>query len=322
MTTADRPVFISYAREDEDLARSLRDRLSHAGISCFMDTGAINAGDEWRRILTTALDSASLVVVICTGRSVSSVEVTFEWSYALALGVPVVPVLYETGLNLPGGLAPLDRLSFVDTAHRPWDRLISRAADVVNTGRLTLGQLRRLGIERVTTGRTNIARQGVCDLLDRTLPDTDMLVVGRSLESWAREFKAVQDCINRKRVRARFALVAPDTAAADWLVPADYAHLDVVAAIEKFRKISVLPAGGGTFELYFLPNAPTFSFVHLHDTRGAYGLLEFGAGLSFDERFAMDLRSGDGDGILASVFKVHDAMLSSRRPALPVTAAS
>lgn len=320
MATADRQIFISYAREDEDFARSLRDRLSHAGIKCFLDTGAINAGDEWRRIVTTALDAAPMMLVICTSRSLSSLEVTFEWSYALALGVPIVPVLYESGLNLPGALAPLERLSFVDAAHRPWDRLISRAADAVHSGRVTLGRLRQLGIERISTGRTEIARQSVCDLLDRALPGTDMLVVGRSLESWAREFNAVQNCINRKQVRARFALVAPDTAAADWLVPADYAHLDVVAAVEKFRKISAPPSGGGAFELYFLPNAPTFSFVHLHDARGAYGLLEFGAGLSFDERFAMDLRAGDGDGILASVFKVHDAMLRSRQPTMSAIA--
>ncbi|MFB6392790.1 toll/interleukin-1 receptor domain-containing protein [Polymorphospora lycopeni] len=322
MAAGDGLVFISYARADEDLARSLRDRLSQAGVSSFLDTGEIRAGDEWRRVVTSALDRASLVVVVCTGRSVASVEVTFEWAYAMALGVPVVPVLYEPGLTLPGTLASLDRLSFVDPAHRPWDRLIVRAVEAGWKDRISLGRLRRLGVERIFTGRTNIARQGVRDLLDRVLPQTELLVVGRSLESWAREFQAIQDCVTHKGVRARFALVDPALAPDGWMVPADYAHLDVGAAVEKFRKISSAPGSDGSFEVYFLPNAPTFSFVHLHDAAGAYGFLEFGASLSFAERFAIELRSGDGDGLLRSVFKVHDAMLHTRPPVISSTGPS
>ncbi|MGC5022475.1 toll/interleukin-1 receptor domain-containing protein [Micromonospora sp. DT47] len=316
MAASDGLVFISYARVDEDLARSLRDRLAHANVNSFLDTGEIRVGDEWRRVITGALDKASLAVVVCTGRSVASVEVTFEWAYALALGVPVVPVLYESGLALPGALAPLDRLSFVDPAHRPWDRLITRAVEASRMDQITLGRLRRLGVERIFTGRTSIARQSVRDLLDRVLPQTDLLVVGRSLESWAREFQAIQDCVTAKGVRARFALVDPSVTPAEWMVPADYAHLDVGAAIEKFRKVAPAPNSAGSFEVYFLPNAPTFSFVHLHDATGAYGFLEFGASLSFDERFAIELRAGDGDGLLGSVLKVHDAMLRTRQPVI------
>ena len=42
MPISENRAFISYAREDEDLARSLRDRLSEVQIPCFIDTGYLS----------------------------------------------------------------------------------------------------------------------------------------------------------------------------------------------------------------------------------------------------------------------------------------
>jgi hypothetical protein len=50
--------------------------------------------------------------------------------------------------------------------------------------------------------------------------------------------------------------------------------------------------------------------------RAGTSLLALGANLSFDERFAVELRTGDGDGLLARIHKIHDAMLDDRQPAL------
>jgi hypothetical protein len=59
--------------------------------------------------------------------------------------------------------------------------------------------------------------------------------------------------------------------------------------------------------------------VHFYDSKGAYGLLEFGASLAFDERFAIELRAGETDSLLAAAFKVHDAMLKSRDPVISLS---
>lgn len=318
MQGSENEAFISYAREDEDLARSLRDRLSEVHISSFIDTGFLSPGDSWRTKIIEALNRASVLLVICTKRSMTSQEVTFEWSYALALGVPVLPVIYERGLRLHGALEGLDRLNFVDPANRQWDRLLSRAAEVRNQYRLTLSRLRYLGIEGVLSGRAEITvgRQ-VEDLLTRVSDDSDLLVVGRSLEGWARHFQAMQACIDHRHVRIRAAIVHPELDPRGWMVQSDYAQLDLMAAIDKFKRIiEPPPASRGSFELFYLPSSPVFSFVHFSDSKGAYGLLEFGASLTFDERFAVELRAGEGGGLLAAAFKVHDAMLRSRRPVI------
>jgi len=101
------------------------------------------------------------------------------------------------------------------------------------------------------------------------------------------------------------------------MVPSDYAQLDLTAAIEKFSKLMEPPASSrGSFQLFYLPSSPVFSFVHLYDSKGEYGLLEFGASLTFDERFAFELRAGEYGNVLAAAFKVHDAMLNSRSPVI------
>ncbi len=318
MQVSNNMAFISYAREDEDFARSLRDRLSEVNIPSFIDTGYLSLGDQWRPKTIEALHNASVVLVICTRRSMNSQEVTFEWAYALALGVPVLPVIYERGLKLHGALAGLDRLNFVDPANRQWDRLLSRANEVRNQHRLTLARIRNLGIEGVLAGRAEITlgRQ-VEDLLSRVIDDSDVLVVGRSLEAWARHFQAIQDRIDRHHVRIRAAIVDPSLKDQDWMVPSDYAQLDLTAAIEKFNKLTEPPASSrGSFQLFYLPSSPIFSFVHFYDAKGAYGLMEFGASLTFEERFAVELRAGEPARLLPAAFKVHDAMLKDRVPAI------
>jgi TIR domain len=208
MSVNENRAFISYAREDEDLARSLRDRLSEVHLASFIDTGYLSPGDEWRPKTTEALHNASVVLVVCTKRSMNSQEVTFEWAYALALGVPVLPVIYERGLKLHGALAGLDRLNFVDPANRQWDRLLSRADEVRNQHQLTLGRIRHLGIERVLAGRAEITvGRDIHELLSRVIDESDLLVVGRSLESWARHFQAIQNRIDHHHVRITHSLI-------------------------------------------------------------------------------------------------------------------
>lgn len=318
MPTQETRAFISYSREDEDLARSLRDRLSDVQIPCFIDTGYLSLGDEWRTKTIEALHNANIVIVVCTKRSMNSQEVTFEWAYALALGVPVLPVIYERGVKLHGALVGIDALDFVDPANRHWDRLLSMANEVRNQHRLTLGRLRNLGVEGILAGRAEITlgRQ-VEDHLNRVIDNSDFLVVGRSLEGWARHFQRIQNLIDYHDVRIRAAVVDPSAAPQDWMVPSDYAQLDLTASIEKFSKLVEPPTSSrGSFQLFHLPSSPLFSFLHFYDSKGEYGLLEFGASLTFDERFAVELRAGDTGNILAAAFKVHDAMLSSRNPVI------
>ncbi|MET7749229.1 toll/interleukin-1 receptor domain-containing protein [Micromonospora sp. NPDC005367] len=312
-------VFVSYSRDDEDLARALRDRLHDASIDCFIDSSRIRAGDHWRSAIVSALHESAAVVVVCTNRSVQSHEVTFEWSYASGLRLPVIPVIYEPSLALPAGLDGLARLDFVDPRGRQWDRLVSRILEARAENNATVAHLVRLGISNVFSDRQELFRRfTVSQVLDRIATSSDLLVVGRSLEAWAREFRGVWTACETRSIRARFALVDPALPKDSWMTPSAYATLDVQPSVEKFRLMPHLSAQAeGSFELYFLPNAPLFSFTYYQDLIGPCGILEIGAGLPFEKRHSFILRATDSSqaSLLESILATCESMLTERVPA-------
>lgn len=311
-------VFISYSRKDEDLARSLKDRLNDADITSYMDTAGIKAGDNWRLKITDALDSCVLLVVVCTSHSVASHEVTAEWAYAVGRGVVVVPVVYEAGLDLPAGLDAVDRLDFTDPAHRQWDRLIARILRAQEANPATGGVIRRAGFESICFGRQElIHRLSIPQILARVAESSELTVVGRSLEGWSREFREIHHLCERKHLRARFALVDPALPREQWMVPTDYAQLDLEPSIDKFRRMPALSADSrGSFDLYLLPNSPLFAFTGFEDAKDRCGILEIGANLHFEERVAFVLRPGfaGAPDLLGSVETTCAEMFQGRTP--------
>ncbi len=324
MGSVDAPVFVSYAREDEDLARAMKDRLGDAGIRCLMDTAAVVAGDDWRLRVRSMIDSAGAVVVVATSRSVASHEVTAEWAYGMGLGLPVIPVVYRSGLKLPAGLDSLDRLDFATVANRQWEKLASRIRLIREEGTVTTSLIRGVGVSQVFTSRHDmLANYSMKEILATARDGSDMLVVGRSLEAWAREFQRLQRAMQDKELNIRMGLVTPRLAPQDWLVPGDYAALDVAASLDKFANIvAPSPPSRGSFSLYHLPNSAIFSFTYFQDLEGPCGILELGANLAFEERLSFVVRQGDQGhpSLLRSLVSVYDGMMSGRDPVLTLAA--
>lgn len=89
---ADFDVFISYARDDQPIALLLADRLNNRGLTTWFDLD-LRVGQDWASAITTALESAAVVVVIVTPNSITSQWVETEWSRALRRSQRVIPVL-------------------------------------------------------------------------------------------------------------------------------------------------------------------------------------------------------------------------------------
>lgn len=316
-------VFISYAREDEDIARALKDRLRERNIHCYMDTSDIRVGDNWRKNTRDALDRAAAIVVICTENAIESQEVAFEWAYGTGLGVTVIPVVYRPDLNLPAGLDILDHLNFVDPANRQWDRLFGRVIEAVADNAATIGTIRQFGIANIFSGRSQLLEKyTISQILARTVESSELLVIGRSLEGWAREFQELRTTCVRKSLRIRMGLVDPDLDKASWMIPNDYSMIDLSAAIEKFRLMEPFDSScDGSFELYYLPSSPLFAFTCFEDPDGLCAVLEIGANLRFDDRQALVLRSAPSEStsLLGALRKVYEPILSQREPVFRLT---
>jgi hypothetical protein len=311
-------VFISYVRDDEDSARSMRDHLRAKQLEAFIDSAQIDAGDEVDRIIREKLDEACIVVVICTRASLKSPEVAFEWAYALGQGKPVVPIKYGAGLDLPRVLQRHLALDFTNPRHRDWKGLIARIVEAREDAGVTPALARHLGIEHIYSKRDELSRRShLTELLKRALPGTRFLVVGRSLESWAREFQAIRNFVETRSLDVAVALVDPDLPTESWMIPGDYAKADVPGALAKFEMIAPLRKGAGRFRLYRLPNSPVFSLISWTDEHGQAGVLELGASLQFDDRIAFVLRVDEHEGedqFLLILLKVYEAMLEHRDP--------
>lgn len=89
-------VFISHKSEDFNLTTLMRMQLERdQQIRVWIDNMEIRASEKWSEQIDRAIKESFAVVVILTPRALNSDFITYEWSYALGAGIPVVPVIME-----------------------------------------------------------------------------------------------------------------------------------------------------------------------------------------------------------------------------------
>jgi TIR domain len=99
--SADRPIFVSYSREDADRSGRLVDTLTDEGLSVFWD-GNIGGGQRWRDVIPDAIYKAASVVVLWTKHSVQSNYVREEAGLGGQLNI-LMPVMFEGNVDIPFG---------------------------------------------------------------------------------------------------------------------------------------------------------------------------------------------------------------------------
>ena len=84
-------LFISYARDDRQFADDLREHLRE--LEVWIDRSSLLPGQDWAEEIENQISMADAVIVAISPASCDSKYVTFEWSFALGRGVPVIPVM-------------------------------------------------------------------------------------------------------------------------------------------------------------------------------------------------------------------------------------
>ena len=137
-------IFISYHHGDEDFAEVLRGKLNADGaLAAWTFREKLRAGDDWRFEIDQAIRTAAALVHVITPEAAESQYVTYEWSYAMGLGTPVVPVLLRPA-QLHPKLSAIQHVDFTRTSHRPWAALVR---DVRLQAQRCYDNLRRLAEE-------------------------------------------------------------------------------------------------------------------------------------------------------------------------------
>lgn len=122
-------VFVSYASVDHFFVELLAAKLDGESFTVWRDSGAIRAGDDWRRSIEEGIKASAVVLVALSPHSASSPYVTFEWAYALGLGRPVI-TLKLADCAIHPRLEPIQYLDFSYPKALPWDELLKRLRDV------------------------------------------------------------------------------------------------------------------------------------------------------------------------------------------------
>jgi hypothetical protein len=130
--------FISHDRSDGDFAELLSLRLDKEGLRAWIDTERLTVGLDWRQEIDQSIRNSRAVVVIVTPAARQSEYVTYEWAFALGVGVPVVPILLAES-HLHPRLEALQYLDFTNRGSRPWSKLFGhlrslRGESVSKTG--------------------------------------------------------------------------------------------------------------------------------------------------------------------------------------------
>lgn len=87
-------VFISFSQRDSRYMTTMRENLIRIGYKPWIDPKP-RPGQDWRFEVDDAIRSADAVLVIVSPAAAESVYVTYEWSLAIGLDVPVIPVIFS-----------------------------------------------------------------------------------------------------------------------------------------------------------------------------------------------------------------------------------
>lgn len=117
-------IFISYSPKDNRHMLTLREQLARNGFTPWIDPEP-RPNHDWRFLIDEAIRASEAVLVILTPNSAESAYVTYEWATALALNIPVVPVLFASTRVHPRleTLQRFDMTAFRDPIHF-WDNFI------------------------------------------------------------------------------------------------------------------------------------------------------------------------------------------------------
>jgi hypothetical protein len=104
-------VFISYSRKDIDVAHQLAQDLEKAGFDAWWDISDLKGGDAWVRTIQAALKASKYCVVVLSPDAVESEWVEKEYTYAMGLGLKIIPLLYKN-CEMPMALANIQYIDF------------------------------------------------------------------------------------------------------------------------------------------------------------------------------------------------------------------
>ena len=126
-------VFISYAHDDENVAREFRESFRDMEVTGWMDQSDIAMGAPIARKVKESLQQASAIVILVSERSLESQWVQFEIGAAFATGKPMIAILIgQAGIEtaLPDWL---QGILYIDARNRPMQEVTAEVVRALSS---------------------------------------------------------------------------------------------------------------------------------------------------------------------------------------------
>ncbi len=102
-----RLIFVSHAHVDLRFIDVLQRLLVARGVDAWVDRQKLVGGNDWSVGLRDAIQRCDALVLVLSPAAMASDAVRQEYQYALELGKPILPILYQPVRTLPPELATL-----------------------------------------------------------------------------------------------------------------------------------------------------------------------------------------------------------------------
>jgi hypothetical protein len=124
-------VFITYAHKNDTFVAVLKQQLLDAGFMPMIDTEFLRPGEDWRHEIDAAIRGSFAVVAVMTPEAFESKYVTYEWAFALGIGIKVIPLMLEK-TQLHPRLDILQYIPFDDhfSLGQSWEKLVKRLMQI------------------------------------------------------------------------------------------------------------------------------------------------------------------------------------------------
>lgn len=126
-------VFVSYKHENDSFIKQLKERILAAGFDVWIDKDLLRAGEDWRQEIDNAIKASFCLVVVMSPGAFESQYVTYEWAYALGIGLRVLPVMV-TATQMHPRMETIQYIDFTDHFNPPWERLVQRIKEIADGG--------------------------------------------------------------------------------------------------------------------------------------------------------------------------------------------
>ena len=125
--------FISYASEDESVARTISEYLERTGVSCWIAPRDVRLGADYGSEIIDGIESSGVLVLVLSEHANSSEFVKREVERAVSKGKPIFPVRVREVVPSKSLELFISSAEWVDAWQPPIEQYLGRLADSIRS---------------------------------------------------------------------------------------------------------------------------------------------------------------------------------------------